>query len=399
MNTNNTFFLAISFLFLSLTGLNAQFNLYEDQFNGGVTGNGFSIAYNDSLDSTDIDLHIPVGSTIRKAYLMAVRHGNATNTVVTLNGVDYDFDNNNIASPIYNDPIYGGASAVHATEITNDITAADTLISISLSSQPVPNNPNYLGEDRYRSFYVYVAYQNNALPEVNAVVFLNDQDIAVTNTFQYNVTTTFPNATQIGVSNLYSNVCVSADGHRVSFEGDVVGTVYGQDPGSGFCGGPLGSFYYENDSLFGLENDVPNTSVNEADAIFEASSLVTGPVNSVEMSFTAIRGVADNTMWATFLTYGAQNIATGIHANVNKSTTKVFPNPTSDQLFIQLDPSYTYSTLTINNAIGQRVKRIDLAEEKQKKVEINLKNMPKGVYYIKLQEESKGIELLKVVKD
>src|SRR6185295_16090903 len=90
-----------------LSSVSAQFNLYEDQFQGGVTGGSFSTGVS-GTGSGVITLHIDPASTIRKAYLIVGRLGPAATFTVTLNAMLLTFDASTQASPSSNCSLYGG---------------------------------------------------------------------------------------------------------------------------------------------------------------------------------------------------------------------------------------------------------------------------------------------------
>src|SRR5690242_20938126 len=90
----------------------AQNKYYEDLFLGGVTVGGYSPIYNSGGTGT-FSLNIPPGSSIRTAYLLAGRQGNASNITVSLNGTNYTFSAANQVGPTFQSPAYGGSSGVH----------------------------------------------------------------------------------------------------------------------------------------------------------------------------------------------------------------------------------------------------------------------------------------------
>ena len=157
--------------------------LYEAVFNGGVVGGGYSIGAIVASGSGSFTVAIPVGSTIRQAYLIAGRLGAAPDVTVTLNGTPYTFDNSNIFTTGFN-TLYGGNSAVHAIDVTADINPATTDYTIAVPNQsPVSN--------KYPEFYLYIAFDNPTLPLVYAVVYANTGhlDTAVQ---PWNLATTMP---------------------------------------------------------------------------------------------------------------------------------------------------------------------------------------------------------------
>lgn len=112
----------------------AQQKLYEATFNGGVVTGGYSPGIQGPANSGSFNVSIPAGSTIRQAYLIAGRVGSAPNITVTLNGTPFTFDSSNVFTSGFT-TIYGGASAVHAIDVTASINAATTAYTIAVPTQ------------------------------------------------------------------------------------------------------------------------------------------------------------------------------------------------------------------------------------------------------------------------
>lgn len=77
-------------------------------------------------------------------------------------------------------------------------------------------------------------------------------------------------------------------------------------------------------------------------------------------------------------------------AELNLNGATVFPNPTSDNLTIQLDGEFIYSLVSINGKILSTMKVTNQAR-------LNLSELPDGVYFVEIQYEN-GSERVKLVK-
>ena len=145
--------------------LSAQTLFYEDQFAGGVVGGGYSPGIV-TVGSGSFTMPIPAGSTIRKAYFFGCRAGGAPATVATLNSTPYTFDFSNMVSTSFNS-LYGGASGVHAHDVTAALSASTLNYTISVTNANSTSNT-------YPEFYLLIAYDNSSLPNMNVSVWLND---------------------------------------------------------------------------------------------------------------------------------------------------------------------------------------------------------------------------------
>ena len=71
----------------------------------------------------------------------------------------------------------------------------------------------------------------------------------------------------------------------------------------------------------------------------------------------------------------------------------MFPNPVKDNLYIS--SNYKLKSVHIFNAMGQKV----FSEERQKTNEINVSNLSKGGYFLKLTDDQNNSTAKKFIKE
>jgi hypothetical protein len=76
------------------------------------------------------------------------------------------------------------------------------------------------------------------------------------------------------------------------------------------------------------------------------------------------------------------NISTGIYDPVNNASLKMYPNPSSDVLYIELN-HFEKPDITIHNALDQIV--VYSIKQEKDKVLINTSLLESGVYYLQLK--------------
>ncbi|NLL28288.1 MAG: T9SS type A sorting domain-containing protein [Bacteroidales bacterium] len=83
---------------------------------------------------------------------------------------------------------------------------------------------------------------------------------------------------------------------------------------------------------------------------------------------------------------------------INKTIFNVYPNPFTDVIEIDFDANIDKSKILIciYNSIGQKVVNISKIESNQLK--IDLSNMPSGIYYLAIQDESRVLLTQKQIK-
>ena len=144
-------------------------------------------------------------------------------------------------------------------------------------------------------------------------------------------------------------------------------------------GGTPTNFLIEKNGELATETDY---SINNGKITFNTSGSY-----SVTMNNLAILSHTD---------YPAKVIATinvgtaGLHDNFVPKI-KVYPNPTSDKLFIECEK---FSTITLYDMFGKEV----LNQNINKKLEININHLPKGIYIARIISEDKVVGNSKIVK-
>lgn len=276
----------------------AQYKYYEDTFYGGVTVGGYSPQYNSSGTGT-FSLNIAAGSTIRAAYLLAGRHGTASDITVSLNGTNYTFNSSNQVGSSFQSPTYGGTSGVHLINVTSDISPSVSSYTLTIPFQPGPSN-------RYNDFVLYVAFDNVSLPAVHTAIFINTSNFGTTINYTLNFSSALYTSAPVAVSLMTGFICDDGnDGEKVKVENYNMGTIGNNDVNSGTCGGPIGSFTYSNNALTALSDDASNLAMSEADALSDVRTKISTNATTFDLEFTTeTAGNTTNAIWAVFVTSG-----------------------------------------------------------------------------------------------
>jgi PKD repeat protein len=266
-------FLTIYILLFCTYCYSQYINVFSDYFHGGVTGSGF----NASVSSGQIDLNIPTGSTIKKAYLFASATRlkdfndfpadinlsiNNQNVVLSVNNTL----NNNYTVNLGNQPLF-----LELKTIVKDITNLN-IFNINNLVMPIQDYYEYFNE-----FYILVLYNNSNMPLTAIDVFVNKKNsIALMN---YNIISSLKMNTNnpIGLALNTSHICDTIhDGSFVFVNSDPIGLIGGNDYNtSAFCSGTTGSFFYQNNSLYGLGDDNADNYMYGSDAIANIQQYIT----------------------------------------------------------------------------------------------------------------------------
>jgi len=274
----------------------AQFKLYEDTFNGGVTCAGWSPDYFVGGSGT-MTVSIPAGSTIRKAYIMAGQHGSTGTATVMLNAIPCNFGPANIVGSTFSSIYACTPASVHAIDITASVSAATTVYNISFPTPPYC--------EHYQDFYLFIAYDNPSLPVVSVGLWTNTFNFGPSLNYTLNVVNPINTSNDVGLAMFAGYACSAGDGEVVIVNGTNVGTYYGDEYNSGSCSGAMGQFSYNSGVLTGIGDDNPNQAMAGPDALSNIKALIPMSTTSFPVQLNHASGNQDNSIWGVVLVYGA----------------------------------------------------------------------------------------------
>jgi gliding motility-associated-like protein len=264
--------------------LKAQLIFEQGMIKGGVTGAGFSTGAT-VMGTGEFDIYIEPGSTIKKAWLFCMQLGNATNSYFTLNSKNYstqDFDNIHHFGFDYRHKECQKV-AIYSKDITIDINPMITKYKASIPAQ-LENN---FSCEAFGAIYLFILYENNLMTETNYSIIFNDQSLLGNESYVINtlnpVNTNLPTGLAIYTDRVGSKQYESSIIYINDFQ--QIGWVYGHDSNSwNFSwAGVKGHFYYQNNQLYGLDDDVPNNTMEGGDGLADISSYLT--INTTSLKF------------------------------------------------------------------------------------------------------------------
>lgn len=273
---------------------------YQDIFYGGVTGGGFSTGVGDG-GSGQIVVNIDPTSTIRKAYLLCTRYREAQPINVTLNSNSYNFNNTHQVGSDFDLSECSSYSAIHAIDITNDINPLINTYNIS-----IPNQITNLF-DKYGAFYLVILYENLTLPKIAVSLIFNEKDVAPNVNYQIKNLLPIDTLNPVGLA-IHSDILWDTpnDGSYTYVNGNNLGLIQGSDNVNSIWNGAgvKGHFYYENNMLFGLDDDTPDSLMQGTDGLADIKSYVQNNTTNLNVNMVYENNITScNIYLAFFLTY------------------------------------------------------------------------------------------------
>jgi hypothetical protein len=277
---------------------------YQDICNCGVTGAGFSMGIGGGVANGDFVLNIDATSTIKKAYLIFNRFGNAEPLEINFNGDFYILDTNSQVGIDFLS--YTGSpnetSAVHAIDVTDAISPFQNTYNITYMSQT-----QVIGvQGRYGAFYLVVIYENDLLTETAVSIILNDKNS--TSTVNYNVAGVSPVDTfyDVGLA-IHSDILWDTvfDGSYVKVNANSIGLIGGSDAinVAQTGAGVKGHFYYQFNQLFGLDDDTADNVMGGSDGLADIKGYLSNGSTSFDIELEKQSSAPYNIYIAFFLTY------------------------------------------------------------------------------------------------
>ncbi len=302
--------LTIFFIVFSYN-LNAQIDFYQDVFYGGVTGDGYNPF---TLETTgSFDIYIEPGSTIREAYLFVsiLTRDSVVDNSFFFNGSLINLSDNLALENEFTVGLVGVTNRLKYKTIVFDVASMINPLLTSYSITP-PLNQNSIGTGGiFSGFYLYVTYDNPSLSKIGTNILINNQDAQASVNYSFASANPFDLTNNIGFTFNTDSFCdtsaVLADGSYVYIDNNLIGLVGGnesnQEPG---CTGVRGAFYYQDSTLFGLDNDVANNTMSGIDVLADISPYILNPNGlSARFDHQNMGGTKDETnpLNEFFLTY------------------------------------------------------------------------------------------------
>lgn len=279
----------VLFFFILTHSVDGQTTIYQELIHGGVTGNG----YNSSLsnDIGIINVNIEAGSSIKKAFLFTTIYQDPIDDLLYLNGHSIML-NPNESSPIEYTANIGGNGIYRIRSLITDVTAFIDSFDNSYNIIPPQNqNQDIFNFGGYSNFYLLIIYENLSLPQTAITIFTNNKNA--------NYLVNYP-ITNINPIDLNYNAAFTlnsswlcdtlGDGSYVKINNQDIGLIGGmEDNTNWYCTGSKGSFYYQNNTTFGIGNDVANTTMAGPDVLANIESYLTS-TTSFDVTFTYQQG-------------------------------------------------------------------------------------------------------------
>lgn len=278
-------------LFLNSLLSIGQISFYQDIFKGGICVIGTSSA--NGTGTVDLPYYIESGSTLRKVFLITYTQTNGLfypdDFDVLVNGQPFnqnDSNNTLVFSPnITNLSTYTGHRA-HISDITSQLTLSGGVVEITMNIQNIPNSAN-CPACLYAAPVLVVLYENSSLSTINVLLAINNElNTYASSNLLINDFNAVDMSEDIAMGIHSDRVGGDVnDGYEYYINGQYVG-LNNQPDALSIGSGAVGAFYYQNNTLIGLTDDVANNALSGSDAIILLNDYVPNNLNPMNIKYS-----------------------------------------------------------------------------------------------------------------
>lgn len=262
------FFIVLFVLVMKPPRLHAQQLFHQDVFYGGVTVAGFSSGQGGGA-SGNIEIYIEPGSTIKKAWLFMYSQGSPNYSFFTIDGINVlhkDF----IELTSFNHSLNQiNPLKIFYTDITYLINNTTTTYPIQIHT--FANGPEW--NWGWHCPTIYVEYENPTLDRIATSLWYNDKDLYGLEYYDFFDMLPIDTSNPVALPLVLDRACVlQTDRTFVEVNGNSLTTPLNGVGGnnlnsSSSCAGVRAHFYYQNNTLVGLDASIANNSMDDNDAL------------------------------------------------------------------------------------------------------------------------------------
>lgn len=114
-------------------------------------------------------------------------------------------------------------------------------------------------------------------------------------------------------------------------------------------------------------------------------------------------GATNSTLSTIYMNPGYANVGCtpnimGLKAHKSNSRINLFPNPVTEQLHITMNES-TDATYELMDVLGNKIPLVKIENKPSSELSFNLSALPKGIYFIRVQENNGEMFIEKIIKE
>jgi gliding motility-associated-like protein len=309
------YILSIVILLIINFSISSQIIYLQETLHGGSCLSGVDASYDYGIGNFSI--HKPSESTVKKCFLIANNRGNPFSHSISLNGQIFHFDSTSVVANNFE----FNTSPANCVDIGLFNTGSINIIDITeFANSQGEDFEIYVSPqfdlyclDIYYNYFLFVIYEDLSMPLASVVLVLNNQNVSPI--WQYNLNGIAPINSNFDVGFTFTNIAFTSqlDGSFLFANGNNMGLCYGDVyslTGYGNCG----SYYYENNELYGLNDDTADDTINGPDALADIQNIVPNGADNLLVEFPFYTEVIDtpyvttqfwrtNSIWELALAY------------------------------------------------------------------------------------------------
>ena len=186
----------------------------------------------------------------------------------------------------------------------------------------IPAQPELPINVSWRTISIYIEYENPALSKVATSLWVNNKDFMGNEYYTMSGMNPIDTTKPVGLSLLTDCLC-NNDNNKIiiRLNSNNFGSITAQDAVNNAydCSSTKGHFYYQNNTLFGLDDDIANNIMDSSDALADISSYLVNGITTYSLNlkhknypFTPPIGITINPLFINAYTTPCDTFSTGI---------------------------------------------------------------------------------------
>jgi gliding motility-associated-like protein len=279
------FFIVLFVLVMKPPRLYAQQLFHQDVFYGGVTAAGWS-GGTGGAGNGNIEIYIEPGSTIRNAWLFIYSIGNPSPSFITINGTNIfhqDF--------IFLEEVdHTGMRPIrhYVYDFSNHIAPTTTNFTVQIHAFSTGPELNW----GWFCPVLYVEYDNPSLDKIATSLWYNDKNLYGLENYTFFDMLLIDTDNPVALPLLLDRACVlQTDRTFVEVNGNSLTTPLNGVGGnnlnsSSSCAGVRAHFYYQNNTLYGLDASIANNNMDNNDALADIAPYLSNGDTGYDLKLT-----------------------------------------------------------------------------------------------------------------
>jgi len=284
------FLIALFAVVIKSPSFHAQQLFHQDVFYGGITAAGWS-GGTGGIGNGTIEVYIEPGSTIRNAWLFIYSIGFPPVTTIFFNSIPLKLSDFILISSVEHSQNQVNPLNYYFIDVKEFVSSSGLNYTISIPLNTTGPEINW----GWRSPSLYVEYENPSLDKISSSLWYNDKDLYGLEYYTFfglsPIDTSNPFALplvlDLACTNTLDRTFAEVNGNSLTTLVNGIGGNNANSPQP--CAGVRSHFYYQNNTLVGLDASIANNTMDNNDALADIAPYLNNGDTGYDLELRHIR--------------------------------------------------------------------------------------------------------------